>query len=67
MTIQPLSEYQIGWLQAIFQYAYAPEPHNIQVMNIGVCDDGEMVVEFKKYGHLTTERIQRVAPEKAKP
>lgn len=59
MTIQTLSDYQIGWLEAIFQYAYATENIRVSVEKIGVDESGEMIVSFRKFGQLTTERIKR--------
>jgi hypothetical protein len=66
MIIQTLSQYQIGWLEAIFQYAYAPFPHNINVEKIGIGENGVMIVEYKKLDQMIVKTIPRDRPEKAK-
>lgn len=62
MTIQTLSQYQIRWLEGIFQYSFAPDNHQVKVQQIGIDENGEMIVEFKKYGRLITEKITRTPP-----
>lgn len=55
-TIHTLSEYQIGYLKSLFDYWYAPA--EIRIKHVGIVN-GNMIVEYLKYGRLIRENITR--------
>ena len=59
VMIYQLSDYQIN---AILSYAsrfFAPKGHEITIENLAVTSEGDVILEFKKYGVLQTINIKR--------
>lgn len=54
--VYTLSEYQINYLQSLFDAAYMPA--KVKVTNIGICD-GKMIVGYIKYGEQKTVSVNR--------
>ena len=55
--ILTLSEYQVGFLRSLFYYEDAPSAANTKVEKIAISTEGDLIVEYKKYGRLFTEKV----------